>query len=77
MTQADLKKLKLEQIASEYRRRGYAVAVGPRENHIPAFLRPFQPDLVATSASGRTTASNRSSWKRRRSTATAVMKLQQ
>lgn len=49
MTQADLENSKLEQIASEYRRRGYDVAIRPRENHIPAFLRPFQPDLVATS----------------------------
>jgi uncharacterized protein YutE (UPF0331/DUF86 family) len=49
MTQADLENAKLEQIASEYRRKGYDVAIRPREDHIPAFLRPFQPDLVATS----------------------------
>ncbi|HEY2321228.1 MAG TPA: hypothetical protein VGJ82_00060, partial [Thermoanaerobaculia bacterium] len=49
MTQSDLEKSKLEQIASEYRRKGYDVATRPREDHIPPFLRPFQPDLVATS----------------------------
>ena len=49
MTQADLENAKLEQLASEYRRKGYDVAVRPRENHIPVFLRPFQPDLIATS----------------------------
>jgi uncharacterized protein YutE (UPF0331/DUF86 family) len=49
MTQADLETSKLEQIASEYRRKGYDVAIHPREDHIPAFLRPFQPDLVAMS----------------------------
>lgn len=49
MTQTELENSKLEQIASEYRRKGYDVAVRPVEHHIPAFLQPFQPDLVATS----------------------------
>jgi uncharacterized protein YutE (UPF0331/DUF86 family) len=48
MTQADLENSKLEQIASEYRRKGYDVAIRPRDEHIPPFLRPFQPDLIAT-----------------------------
>jgi uncharacterized protein YutE (UPF0331/DUF86 family) len=49
MTQADLERSKLDQIASEYRRKGYDVAIRPHGDDIPPFLRPFQPDLVATS----------------------------
>jgi uncharacterized protein YutE (UPF0331/DUF86 family) len=49
MTQAQLENTKLEQLAAEYRRKGYAVAVRPREAQIPSFLAPFQPDLVARS----------------------------
>jgi uncharacterized protein YutE (UPF0331/DUF86 family) len=49
MTQAELERTKLEEIASEYRQKGYTVSVQPSAESIPEFLAPFQPDLVATS----------------------------
>lgn len=49
MTQTELESVKLQQIASEYRAKGYAVALRPGPQDIPGFLAPFQPDLVATS----------------------------
>src|ERR1051326_9517557 len=49
MTQIEMEETKLEQLASEYRRKGYRVAVRPRAHELPAFLSPFQPDLLATS----------------------------
>lgn len=48
MTQAELEAVKLEQIASEYRSRGYNVSVRPGARELPPFLAAFQPDLIAT-----------------------------
>jgi hypothetical protein len=48
MTVAELESTKLEEIASEYRAKGYAVAVRPHDN-LPPFLGQFHPDMIATS----------------------------
>jgi uncharacterized protein YutE (UPF0331/DUF86 family) len=50
MTQAEMESVKLEQIASEYRGKGYQVHVRPDAAKLPAFLSSFHPDLVATSS---------------------------
>jgi uncharacterized protein YutE (UPF0331/DUF86 family) len=39
----------LEQIAAEYREKGYQVLVEPNSMELPGNLRAFQPDLIATS----------------------------
>ena len=49
MTQAELEQQKLEQIAAEYRQKGYSVSLRPGTEDIPAFLTPFEPDLLARS----------------------------
>jgi len=49
MNQAELENARLEQIASEYRQKGYAVLFRPGPEETPQFLAPFQPDLIATS----------------------------
>ena len=49
MTQMELENAKLEQIAMEYRQKGYHVSTRPDSNDVPQFLSPFQPDLIATS----------------------------
>src|SRR5579859_6878893 len=46
----DLEKAKIEQISSDYRAKGYDVRVRPAITDVPPFLHPFQPDIVATSA---------------------------
>ena len=50
MTQIELENAKLEQVATEYRQKGYHVSTRPGSNDVPQFLAPFQPDLIATSA---------------------------
>jgi hypothetical protein len=50
MTQAELENAKLEEIAAEFRAKGYEVSVRPRLEKLPEFLRPFQPDFIATSS---------------------------
>ena len=47
MTLTDLKRTKLDEIAAEYRSRGYVVAYSG-EAELPDFLREFTPDLTAT-----------------------------
>lgn len=37
----------IAKMAEDYRRRGYVVAVAPRDSDLPEFLRGFQPDLMA------------------------------
>jgi uncharacterized protein YutE (UPF0331/DUF86 family) len=61
MTQAELESVKLEQIASEYRRKGYEVSVHPDTGDMPEFLAPFRPDLVAASAHDRVVVEVKSS----------------
>lgn len=41
----------LEQVAERYRLEGYDVSIGPKAD-VPAFLRDFQPDLIARRGSG-------------------------
>ncbi|HUG16234.1 MAG TPA: hypothetical protein VMM78_14615 [Thermomicrobiales bacterium] len=38
---------RLTELAREYRERGYEVITQPQEDDLPAFLRGFQPDMVA------------------------------
>src|SRR5258707_4151150 len=52
MTLKQLKQQKLDQLGDEYRRNGYSVDVHPDPDHLPQFLRGFEPDLLATSPSG-------------------------
>ena len=49
MTQIELENAKLEQVAAEYRQKGYHVSTRPTSDDVPQFLTPFQPDLIATS----------------------------
>jgi uncharacterized protein YutE (UPF0331/DUF86 family) len=50
MTQIELETTKLEQLAAEYRRKGYDVSIRPDSEDVPQFLAPFQPDLIVRSA---------------------------
>jgi uncharacterized protein YutE (UPF0331/DUF86 family) len=50
VTQTEIEQTTIEQVASEFRGKGYDVAVRPSAESAPAFLRPFQPDLIATSS---------------------------
>lgn len=38
---------RLQQVAQEYRARGYEVVVGPERHQLPESLAPYQPDLLA------------------------------
>jgi len=49
MTQIELEAAKLEQIAAEYRQKGYDVSIRPDSAAVPQFLAPFQPDLIVRS----------------------------
>ncbi|HEV7487785.1 MAG TPA: hypothetical protein VGQ65_19120 [Thermoanaerobaculia bacterium] len=49
MTQIELETAKLEQIAAEYRQKGYDVSIRPASAAVPQFLAPFQPDLIVRS----------------------------
>jgi uncharacterized protein YutE (UPF0331/DUF86 family) len=49
MTQIELEAAKLEQIAAEYRQKGYDVSIRPASAAVPQFLAPFQPDLIVRS----------------------------
>jgi uncharacterized protein YutE (UPF0331/DUF86 family) len=49
VTQSELENASLEQVASEFRRKGYDVSIRPTADATPPFLIPFQPDLIATS----------------------------
>lgn len=50
MTQIELEAAKVEQLAAEYRRKGYDVSIRPDSENVPQFLAPFQPDLIVRSA---------------------------
>jgi hypothetical protein len=43
---------KIENLAAEYRTRGYAVRVRPSRDDLPSFLKEFEPDIIATSPAG-------------------------
>jgi hypothetical protein len=49
MTQAELQDIKLKELASEYRMKGYTVFIRPDREELPAFLSQFHPDLLAVS----------------------------
>jgi uncharacterized protein YutE (UPF0331/DUF86 family) len=49
MTQRELENAKREQIAAEYRQKGYDVCIRPDSENVPQFLVPFQPDLIVRS----------------------------
>lgn len=50
MTTSDLEQQKIDELAAEYQRKGYAVRVRPATHELPLFLQAFEPDLVATSS---------------------------
>lgn len=52
MTVAELESEKIEQLASEYRAKGYDVLLQPQATDLPGFLTPFSPDMVARSSRG-------------------------
>lgn len=52
MTTAQLEQQKIEEIRAEFERNGFAILVRPSTRELPEFLRPFAPDLVATSPRG-------------------------
>lgn len=39
----------VEQVANEYRSRGFRVVLRPRQDELPPFLQGFEPDLIALS----------------------------
>src|SRR5947209_12941692 len=41
---------RFREVAEDYRRRGYRVTVEPSVRHLPEFLRPYHPDLIAEGA---------------------------
>jgi uncharacterized protein YutE (UPF0331/DUF86 family) len=49
VTQSELENTSIEQVASEFRGKGYDVSIRPSPDATPPFLLAFQPDLVATS----------------------------
>jgi hypothetical protein len=52
MTTIELEQQKIEELAAQYEREGYAVRIRPAGPELPEFLRAFEPDLVATSSHG-------------------------
>jgi len=40
---------RIQNIAEDYKRRGYSVIIAPPVNRLPSFLRKFRPDIVAES----------------------------
>lgn len=49
MTVIELEKSKLDQLAAEFRAKGYTVMTNPSKEQLPPFLRAFHPDLIAAS----------------------------
>lgn len=50
MTTIELEQQKIDELAAQYQREGYAVRIRPAGPELPEFLRTFEPDLVATSS---------------------------
>jgi len=50
MTTMELEQQKIDELAARYRREGYAVRIHPAGPELPEFLRPFEPDLIATAS---------------------------
>jgi uncharacterized protein YutE (UPF0331/DUF86 family) len=47
----DLEKRKLQEVAEDYAQRGYRLVLEPRPDQLPAFLRPFSVNLIASNDS--------------------------
>jgi REase_AHJR-like protein len=47
---------RLDALAAEYRKKGYAVQIHPQAEELPPFLRNYDIDLVATSSAGNVVA---------------------
>ena len=52
MTTAQMENERIATLADEYRSKGYTVRVQPSCDDLPAFLKDFEPDIVATSPAG-------------------------
>ena len=46
-TTTELERKRLQELAREYREKGYEVIVEPRKNALPNFLSDYQPDMIA------------------------------
>lgn len=44
---ADWLRRRITELADEYRARGYSVAIEPRLDDLPSFIKPYRPDLIA------------------------------
>jgi hypothetical protein len=62
MSTAQMEQEKVDALAVEYRRKGYAVHLRPAKSDLPPFLQEFEPDIdiVATSPEGNLVAQVRS-----------------
>src|SRR5688572_7547567 len=40
---------KVQQVATDYARKGYTVIVGPTKKELPPFVKNYQPDIIARS----------------------------
>lgn len=47
MTTSSVERARLEEIAEEYKQRGYRVTIAPPSKRLPRFLGKFRPDMVA------------------------------
>jgi len=52
MTPKDMTRQRIEEIAAEYRGKGYGVTIAPDASDLPAFLAAFRPDIIAKSDLG-------------------------
>jgi hypothetical protein len=50
MTTIELEQQKIDALAAQYRREDYVVRIHPAGPELPEFLRPFEPELIATSS---------------------------
>lgn len=46
-TSVDIERRRLLELGREYRKLGYQVVLEPQREQLPAFLAPFQPDMLA------------------------------
>jgi uncharacterized protein YutE (UPF0331/DUF86 family) len=61
MTTIEREAERIEALAAEYQKKGYAVQIHPPADELPPFLRDFDVDVVATSSSGNVVAQVRAS----------------
>lgn len=60
MSPSQMEQQKVNELAVEYRGKGYAVQVQPGKDDLPPFLKEFEPDVVAQSPAGNIVAQVRS-----------------